>query len=87
MRVLATSYCLTGTTATGVRVRQGIVATDPGTIPLGTRMYIPGYGYGVAADTGAWIKGKHIDLWMSRCSRSIKWGAREVTIQILGAKS
>ena len=51
-----------GITATGVRVTYGVVAVDPKVIPLGTRMYIPGYGYGVAADTGGAIKGYIIDL-------------------------
>jgi 3D (Asp-Asp-Asp) domain-containing protein len=51
-----------GTTATGTGVYKGIVAVDPRVIPLGTRMYIPGYGYGLAADTGGGIIGNMIDL-------------------------
>lgn len=51
-----------GITATGVRVTWGVIAVDPSVIPLGTRMYIPGYGYGVAADTGGGVKGYMIDL-------------------------
>jgi uncharacterized protein YabE (DUF348 family) len=51
-----------GTTATGTAVYKGIVAVDPRVIPLGTRMYIPGYGYGIAADTGGAIVGNIIDL-------------------------
>lgn len=51
-----------GTTATGTGVYRGIIAVDPGVIPLGTRMYVPGYGYGVAADTGGGIIGNMIDL-------------------------
>lgn len=51
-----------GITATGVPVTRGVVAVDPSAIPLGTRMYIPGYGYGVAADTGGAIHGDMIDL-------------------------
>ncbi len=51
-----------GITATGVPVDRGVVAVDPSVIPLGTRMYIPGYGYGVAADTGGGIRGNMIDL-------------------------
>jgi 3D (Asp-Asp-Asp) domain-containing protein len=51
-----------GRTATGTSVYKGIVAVDPAIIPLGTRMYIPGYGYGLAADTGGGIKGYTIDL-------------------------
>lgn len=51
-----------GTTATGTAVYKGIVAVDPRVIPLGTRMYIPGYGPGIAADTGGAIIGNIIDL-------------------------
>ena len=51
-----------GRTATGDIVTYGIVAVDPDVIPLGTRMFIPGYGYAVAADTGGAVKGYIIDL-------------------------
>jgi len=49
-------------TATGTGVYKGIIAVDPRVIPLGTRMYVPGYGYGVAADTGGGVLGYSIDL-------------------------
>jgi 3D (Asp-Asp-Asp) domain-containing protein len=51
-----------GITSTGVPVTKGIVAVDPSVIPYGTRMYIPGYGFGEAADTGGAIVGNIIDL-------------------------
>jgi len=51
-----------GITATGVPVDRGIVAVDPSVIPLGTEVYIPGYGYAIAADTGGAIRGNMIDL-------------------------
>lgn len=51
-----------GITASGVPVTKGIVAVDPAVIPLGTRLYIPGYGFAVAGDTGGGIKGNMIDL-------------------------
>jgi 3D (Asp-Asp-Asp) domain-containing protein len=51
-----------GITATGVRVTWGVVAVDPDVIPLGTRMFIPGYGYAVAADTGGAVQGYVIDV-------------------------
>lgn len=53
---------LYGITATGVRVTYGVIAVDPNVIPLGTKMYVPGYGYGVAADTGGAVVGHVIDL-------------------------
>jgi len=51
-----------GITKTGTGVYKGIIAVDPTVIPLGTQMYVPGYGYGIAADTGGAIKGNKIDL-------------------------
>jgi len=51
-----------GRTATGVQVTYGVIAVDPNVIPLGTKMFVPGYGYGVAADTGGAVKGYIIDL-------------------------
>jgi 3D (Asp-Asp-Asp) domain-containing protein len=70
MTVLATAYCLKGTTATGLPVGPGIVAVDPTVIPLGTRMTIPGYGEGVAADTGGGVKGARIDVWIASCAEA-----------------
>jgi 3D (Asp-Asp-Asp) domain-containing protein len=82
MTVSATCYILKGTTASGLPTGPGIVAVDPNVIPLGTRMYIPGYGKGIAADVGGGIKGKIIDLWYSTYAQSAKWGRRTVTITI-----
>src|SRR5919204_1317017 len=61
--VTATGYSLPGHTATGLPVGPGVVAVDPSVIPLGTRLTIPGYGEGVAADTGSAVRGYTIDLW------------------------
>jgi cystine transport system substrate-binding protein len=68
MSVVATGYCVRGSTATGLPVGPGIVAVDPAVIPLGTRMTIPGYGEGVAADTGGSIRGARIDVWLASCA-------------------
>jgi 3D (Asp-Asp-Asp) domain-containing protein len=81
LTVSATCYDLSGTTATGMPAGQGVVAVDPSVIPLGTRMYVPGYGSGVAADVGSGIKGAIIDLWMTP-ARCASWGRRTVTITI-----
>jgi 3D (Asp-Asp-Asp) domain-containing protein/peptidoglycan hydrolase CwlO-like protein len=80
--VTATGYCLKGTTATGLPVGPGIVAVDPAVIPLGTRMTIPGYGEGVAADTGGGVTGAHIDVWMASCQDAASF-VRTVTITFL----
>jgi cystine transport system substrate-binding protein len=83
MTVTATGYCLRGTTATGIPTGWGVVAVDPAVIPLGTKMSIPGYGDGVAADTGPAVRGATIDLWFPRCSQALAWGRKVVTITLL----
>jgi 3D (Asp-Asp-Asp) domain-containing protein len=80
--VTATGYSLPGRTATGVSVGYGIVAVDPNVIPLGTKMTIPGYGQGVAADTGGAIVGARIDLWFPTRSEALAWGTRTVSITL-----
>jgi peptidoglycan DL-endopeptidase CwlO len=82
MTVQATGYALRGTTATGVPTGWGIVAVDPSVIPLGTRMTIPGYGEGVAADTGSAVRGYIIDLWFPSREQALQWGRRTVTITL-----
>ena len=71
-----------GVTYTGTTVQKGTVAVDPSVIPLGTRMYIPGYGYGVAEDTGGAILGNMIDLGYGP-NDIWDWGSRYVDICIL----
>jgi cystine transport system substrate-binding protein len=80
--VSATGYALSGTTATGIPVGWGVVAVDPGVIPLGTHMTIPGYGEAVAADTGGAIVGATIDLWFPSVAQAQAWGRRTVTITL-----
>jgi 3D (Asp-Asp-Asp) domain-containing protein len=80
--VSATCYDLPGTTATGMPVGRGVVAVDPSVIPLGSRLYIPGYGNGVAADIGGGIRGNIIDLWYPTYAECAAWGRRTVTITI-----
>ena len=82
LAVSMTMYCLRGFTATGIPVAHGVVATDPTVIPLGTRMYVPGYGEGIAADTGSAVKGLTIDAWVASCDQADIWGRRPVTITI-----
>lgn len=72
-----------GITATGLRAKHGIVAVDPRVIPLGSRLYIPGYGPAIAADTGGMIRGMVIDLCMESYSEAINFGRRNVTVYVL----
>jgi len=82
--VEATAYTYTGNpTATGVYPREGLIAVDPRVIPLGTQVYVEGYGYAVAADTGGAIKGNIIDVFFPSLKRCLEWGRRPVTIHIL----
>jgi 3D (Asp-Asp-Asp) domain-containing protein len=80
--VTATGYSLPGHTSTGLPVGFGVVAVDPSVIPLGTRMTIPGYGEGVAADTGSAVTGYTIDLWFPTLADALAWGRRTVTITL-----
>lgn len=72
-----TAYTYTGNpTATGKWPRVGYVAVDPTVIPLGTRLYIEGYGYALAADTGGDIKGMKADVFLETERAARKWGRR-----------
>ena len=88
MSMEATAYLPTdgsgaGITATGIRATYGVVAVDPRVIPLGTKVYIPGYGVALAADTGGAIKGYKIDLCMESYSECMRFGRRNVTVYVL----
>lgn len=70
-------------TATGVRCTYGAVAVDPRVIPLGSRLYIEGYGYGFACDTGGAIKGNRVDLAFNSPRACFAWGRKTVKVHIL----
>jgi cystine transport system substrate-binding protein len=80
LTVTATGYSTAGTTATGLAVGWGVAAVDPGVIPLGTTMTVPGYGTAVAADTGGAVAGATIDLWFPTTAQALAWGRRTVTV-------
>jgi 3D (Asp-Asp-Asp) domain-containing protein/uncharacterized coiled-coil protein SlyX len=80
--VTATGYSLAGPTSTGLSTGWGVVAVDPSVIPLGTHLTIPGYGEGVAADTGGDVHGNMIDLWFPTSKDAAAWGRRTVTISL-----
>lgn len=70
-------------TATGSRLKKGIVSVDPKLIPLGTRLYIEGYGYAVADDVGGAIKGHRIDLAYDSRSEALQFGRQTVKVYVL----
>ena len=72
-----------GITAIGLRAKKGIVAVDPKIIPLGTKLYIPGYGEALAADTGGWIKGNRIDLVFESLEDCYRYGRRKIKVYLV----
>lgn len=89
------SYTMTATAYTGgsftaiglkpVRNPGGLstIAVDPSVIPLGSKVYIPGYGYAIASDTGGAIKGNIIDLYLNSVDECLTWGRRKVILHIV----
>lgn len=77
------AYETSGYTARGSYLRKGLVAVDPSVIPLGTRLYIPGYGHAIADDTGGAIRGNRIDLAFDSYEEAIQFGRRDVTVYIV----
>lgn len=73
----------TGRTAIGMRAGYGVVAVDPRTIPLRSKLYIEGYGYAVAGDTGGAIKGKRIDLGHNSYREALRFGRKKVRVHVL----
>jgi 3D (Asp-Asp-Asp) domain-containing protein len=76
-----------GITALGWRTRYGIAAVDPRVIALKSLIYVDGYGFAWAGDTGGDIKGKRIDLCYNTTREALRWGRRKVRVYVLGNKS
>ncbi|NLY73743.1 MAG: DUF348 domain-containing protein [Firmicutes bacterium] len=72
-----------GYTYTGKKAGYGVVAVDPRVIPLGTQLYIEGYGKAEAADIGGAIKGNKIDLCYDTYQEAIRFGRKKVKVYIL----
>ncbi|MDR2192817.1 MAG: hypothetical protein LBO62_08085 [Endomicrobium sp.] len=67
----------------GRKMQRGVIAVDPAVIPLKTRLFVAGYGYGYAGDTGNLIKGMRVDLGVNNVSEEPPWSFRDVTVYIL----
>ncbi|OQP04375.1 hypothetical protein B1690_15820 [Geobacillus sp. 46C-IIa] len=84
-----TAYCAgcSGVTSTGINLRQNpsakVIAVDPSIIPLGSKVYVEGYGYAIAADTGSSIRGYKIDVFFPERSDAFRWGRKRVKIRVL----
>jgi len=90
MTMVATAYTAdtataypTGYTATGILAHQGVVAVDPQVIPLGSTVFVPGYGIAIAADTGGAIIGHRIDLCMDSYTDAVNFGRQVVQVYVL----
>ena len=88
IHVEATAYSsmepgLSAYTALGTICRRGVIATDPNVIPLGTRVFIPGYGYAVAEDTGGAIVGHRIDVAFDTIAECYEFGRQFIDIYIV----
>lgn len=90
--VTATAYTpncngCSGITATGINIKSNpnikLIAVDPNVIPLGSKVWVEGYGYAIAADTGGAIKGNKIDILVSSKSAAQQWGRKKVRIKVL----
>lgn len=67
----------------GHQLKRGCVSVDPNVIPLGSRLYIEGYGYAVADDTGGSIVGNRIDLAMDSNAEALNFGRKDVVVHVL----
>ena len=92
IEVLSTAYCpcvkccgpnAKGVTRLGLPATQGVIAVDPRVIPLGTRVYVDGYGYALAADTGSAIKGNRIDVCFATHEEALRWGMRNLKVYVI----
>ncbi|MGV3465190.1 MAG: LysM peptidoglycan-binding domain-containing protein [Heyndrickxia sp.] len=76
-----------GITATGINIKKHpekkVISVDPNVIPLGSKVYVEGYGYAIAADTGGAIKGNKIDIFIPSLSKAKQWGVRNVEVKII----
>ena len=76
-----------GVTATGIDLKANpnakIISVDPSIIPLGSKVWVEGYGEAIAADTGGAIKGNRVDIFIADKNEANQWGRRTVTLKIL----
>ena len=84
-----TAFCegCSGVTATGVDLRANpntkVISVDPNVIPLGSKVWVEGYGFATASDTGGAIKGNKIDIFFPNKQDAINWGVKQVTVKVL----
>ncbi|MBW8350077.1 LysM peptidoglycan-binding domain-containing protein [Bacillus sp. IITD106] len=91
MTVKATAYTASckgcsGITATGINLKKNqnakVISVDPKVIPLGTKVWVEGYGEAIAGDTGGAMKGNKIDIHLPTKAKALQWGVRTVNIKV-----
>lgn len=78
----AGNFKVIGKTADGSMAHPGTVAVDTDVFPLGTKFYIPGYGWGIARDTGGAVDGHHLDLFFWLHSSGKRWGVQTKQVKV-----
>lgn len=72
-----------GITSDGSKAKKGTIAADIKRYPYGTKMYVPGYGWGEVHDIGSAIKGNHIDIFFPSHDRAVKWGKQFLKVRVI----
>lgn len=92
LTVTATAYTVSckgcsGITSTGINLKKHpeskVISVDPKVIPLGSKVYVEGYGYAIAADKGSSVKGNKIDVFFPTLKQCYQWGNKKVKIKIV----
>lgn len=85
--VKVTAYNLKTLTFTEINPGIGTIAVDPRVIPLGSKIFVPGYGFGIAMDTGGEILRNHIDIWLPTEKEALTWGVKRLEILVCNEPS
>lgn len=89
--VRATAYTASckgcsGITYTGINLKKNpnakVISVDPKVIPLGSKVYVPGYGEAIAADKGSSVKGNKIDVFIPNKQRALQWGSKTIKVKV-----
>lgn len=88
LRFTATAYCKGTVTKSGVNVRTGIAAADPGVLPVGSVIQVDRLadeynGIYTIMDTGPKVQGRHIDIYMWSCHKALELGRRSMSVTVL----
>jgi 3D (Asp-Asp-Asp) domain-containing protein len=88
MRFTATAYCQDGKTASGAHTTRGVVAADPGVLPLGTEIRVSGLKRGSdgvyrVLDTGERVQGRRIDVFMESCAEAKRFGRQQIRVSVI----